>query len=196
MKLNYPIFTIILVVTTNSYCVKNKKNSHKSYKYLQSEPFKERSRLAAQWVKDIDTVVEIGGGQNPISKYTSADQKIIVIDPEIKRKEEHNITHIGKLFENWDGAGEINGKKYAVIILGLELKMQQDGWNKLFDLINNSQKTVIEYSVTFKTAKNQVKDILNNTDKKITETKDFDLSNHNYKDCPIIYPLRTIICLE
>lgn len=166
-----------------------------SASYLTSQPFKARLELAASWMDDCPIIVEIGGGSNPINKYVTG-KRVIVIDPEIKRHDEGSVSHIRKNFENWDDAGELNGKKYAVLLMGLELKMQDGGWHKLFGLIDGSHKAVIEYSVTYKLAKQQVKDIKKNSPKQIIKECDFDFSEKDFSKYKEVFPYRKMICLQ
>lgn len=83
--------------------------------------------------------------------------------------------------------------------MGLALNnMPEHGWKKLFALVEGSEKTVIEYSATFRKGKKQVKNITANTTKEITLAKDFDFSKE--QELPTNYdkftPYRTMFCLE
>ena len=149
--------------------------------HLSLPEFKARQAKAAEWVRDCTTILEIGGGQHPITQFALPAQKVIVIDPAIKRKEEENIYHIPQAFEKWiKVAGSTGpeglGTNYAVILLGLQLVMPDNAWPKLVNLIDNSTKTVIEYSLENADAKKQVKQIQRDTHKRIVQELELDLS--------------------
>ena len=141
--------------------------------YTKSAAFKkERQERVAQMVQSCDTIVEIGGGQTPISGFLSKDKKVIVIDPRIKRKEEDNVTHLSMGFEKWN------------VILGLHLQMPDGAWKKLHELIDRSSITVIEYSAQDKRAKKQFKDIKSScTSKQWAEPEEFEISSQELAKC-------------
>lgn len=203
MHLKKYIITAFYLITLNNHFLeagksfksqKNEKYQAKKFDYLRSKAFSSRFSIAAQWVKDCDIIIEIGGGNNSIDQVIR-DKTVIVIDPAIKRKEEKNLIYFPKNFEYWNNYELFDNKKYAVVILGMDLKLSEIGWKKLFDLINKSEKTVIEYSTTFKDAKKQKKHILNNTNKSITQEKELDFSGSFNKE-QYANPYRKIICLE
>ena len=175
--------------------LKAMEHKKKKHTYLQSKPFKERLEMAATWVTGCDCVIEIGGARNPISNYIKGIP-ITVIDPEIRTSERGLVTHIAKRFEHWQEPESIKTQKYAVVIMGLELYMQDNGWQKLYDLINRSDRTIIEYSVQYKVAKRQVKAIVKSVDKEVTNHHEWDLSAHDFSKFAVVHPLRRMICLE
>ena len=72
---------------------------------------------------------------------------------------------------------DIKKQQYAVVILGLALdNMPTHGWNQLYDLIDGSEKTVIEYSATYRPAKKQFKNIIASITKEKIAEKEFDFS--------------------
>lgn len=145
--------------------------------YLQSPAFKmARQQRVAKMIASCDTIIEIGGAGSPISGFLSPDKKVIVIDPEIRRKEEGSIKHIPIGFEKWDERP--TSTNYAVVILGLELVMPDGAWSKLHDLINGSAMTVIEYSAQNKEARKQFKDIKKSVVKEWLEPEEFEINGH------------------
>ena len=190
MRIKSYCFAYLIVCIYNLFCME-----HQKYDYLKSAPFKERMKIAAAWVQECSPIVEIGGAGNPMSKYLK-NTKVIVIDPEISRKDDEMAVHIRADFEHWKGQAELENTKYAVIIMALDLNMQCRGWNKLCDLIDGSSKTVIEYSSEYKRAKKQLKDIEKNVLKKRTLVEEFDFSDYNFGKYRSVYPYRTMICLE
>ena len=148
-----------------------------NFDYLSSEPFKQRLEKAAEWVNDCPLIIEIGGGHNSIDKYIK-HREVIVIDPELKNRNYGLVTHIGQRFQWWKEDPITQNKAFAVIIMGLQLEGMNGGdWQKLFNLIDRSQKTVIEYSAAFPVAKNQFKNISAAINKTITKEKEFDFSS-------------------
>lgn len=195
MSYRYFAFSMLLVFAGASLLCAPKKNNKSDY--LSSPAFKQRLVEAAKWVADVPTIIEVGGGKNPLDAYVQ-QSKLVVIDPEIKRKEDdERIIHVGKGFEQaWEKEIAFDDQRFAVVIMGLELKMPDHGWNKLYDYIERSEKTVIEWSVQYSLAKTLLKTILKNTTKQITQEKEFDFSQENWADLPEAYPLRKMICLE
>lgn len=174
MELNYNAKTDRAINKT----IKRQKNGSK-YAYLSSNAFQKRHIAAAAWVKNSPLIIEIGGGNNSMASRCTENQKIIVIDPAIQKKETERITYIPAKFENWQGSEDIYSQRYSVVILGLALNNMPDhGWNKLYKLINHSECAVIEYSTTYKNGKQQVKGIIKNTDinKQIINEQDFNFS--------------------
>lgn len=105
---------------------------------------------------DCDTIVEIGGADVPISFFTPTDKKVIVIGSQVKRikgEQNHNITHLTQPFETWDE--KFVSKKFAVIILGIDLKLSDGAWRKLHALIDRSALTIVEYAAQNKESRNQ-----------------------------------------
>src|SRR5438445_13513378 len=73
----------------------------KQFAYLGSKTFQKRHQLAAEWTQDCPLIIEIGGGRNSMSTHLINEQKIIVIDPTIRNKNEDSIVHTAKKFEDW-----------------------------------------------------------------------------------------------
>lgn len=145
--------------------------------YLQSAAFKKaRQQRVAKIVAACDTIIEIGGAGAPLSGFLPSDKKVIVIDPEIKRKEEGNIKHIPIGFEKWDE--QPTSANYAVVILGLELVMPDGAWPKLYELIDRSAMTIIEYSAQNKEARKQFKDIKNSVIKDWRDAEEFEINGY------------------
>jgi len=68
----------------------------------------------------------------------------------------------------------INDRPYVVVIMGLSLqKVSENGWGQLYDLIDNSEKTVIEYSDHFAMAKKQLKAIKKSIKKRVVQQHAF-----------------------
>lgn len=165
------IFYVILFLSSNVYTCQK-------WPYLQSSAFKKaRQERVAQMVAGCDMVVEIGGAGAPMSGFLDKKTQVIVIDPEIKRKEEGNVKHIPIGFEKWDERPI--SKNYAVVILGLQLEMPDGAWQKLHELISGSAITIIEYAAQNKEARKQFKDIKQSTQtKEWQEPEEFEICGH------------------
>ena len=165
----------------------------REWPYLTSEALKTRYAIAAYWLRDHDTVVEIGGYKTPISSFVN-DKQVIVIDPKIEAKNDDRVKHLSIKLQEWDA--DVKSSNYAVVILGMDLHMDEDAWHKLYRLINSSRKTIIEFSSSYKPAREQFEAICRGTSKKITVNVKLDLSANDGSKYPEFYPLRELYCLE
>lgn len=164
------IFFILLFILGNaSACQKWACHTSAAFK-------KARQERVAQMVAACDLIVEIGGAGAPMSGFVAKDKTVIVIDPKIKRKEEANFTHVPKLFEKWEE--QPLSKNYAVVILGLQLKMPDGAWKKLHALIDGSSLTIIEYSAQNKEARKQFKDIQKSVSKDWKDPVEFEINGY------------------
>lgn len=159
------------------------------WKYLWSEAFKSRSVLAAYFLRDCSTIIELGGYKTPISQFVSKDKKVIVIDPRTDPIDLDNTKHLQISFESWHGELE---QPYGVVILGIELHMQNEGWHKLFNLIENSEIAVIEVPIEHCHSVDQFNIILQNTNKKITSKILLDLSGNDFGNLDGSAPPKTL----
>jgi hypothetical protein len=183
------------VKKNKSYQAKTYKNNLE-YPYLDAKIFQERHKAAAELIKDCPIIVEVGGGRNSMACHVGPTQKVIVIDPTIKKRDDERIICVPKKFEEWQGLRDLQEQRYAVVILGLALKMPDHGWNKFFEMINGSELTIIEYSTTYRDAKQQIKAILKNVNKTVISERIFDFSQEEeLKDYDKVNPYRKMICL-
>jgi hypothetical protein len=172
------LFSFTIFTTIPMLCMQNYDQN-----YLNSKPFKQRLEKAAEWInedKNIELIIDIGGGHNSIANYVTGP-KIIVVDPTLnKSREIGSIEYVKKEYQFWkkDQNKAIQNKNFAVIIMGLQLDhMQGNDWQDIFKLINSSQKTIVEYSTTFSIAKKQFAMIAAGINKKITKSEEFDFYN-------------------
>lgn len=146
------------------------------WNYLITEPFRIRYAVAAYLLRSCDEIIEIGGYKTPMSDFVQ-NKRVTVIDPLVTPKTTEYATNLAIPFQNW--RGKPSAKNYGVALLGLELHMPDYTWPKLFDLINKSQKTVIEVS-NFEFCQKQFKMITQNVSKKISIIIDLDLSENDF----------------
>lgn len=114
------------------------------FKYLTTEAFKTRSALAAYLLRDCEEIIEIGSYKTPISDFLQHKNiKVIAIDPRTPPQHTENIECLPILFQDWQE--NITHANYGVLLLGLDLHMPDEGWQKLYQLINKSKKTLVEF---------------------------------------------------
>jgi hypothetical protein len=148
------------------------------WKYLWSEPFQSRCVLAANWLKDCPTIVEIGGYKTPISQFVSQDKIVYALDPRTEESHVGNFHHLNIPFQDWNQKPE---GVYGVVILGIELHLEERDWQKVYDLIESAQIVVIEVPLEHCHSVNQFARILENTKKKIACRVTLDLSDNDYE---------------
>lgn len=168
--------------------------AHREWPYLTSEALKSRYAIAAYLLRGSPMIIEIGGYKTPISDFI-LDTKVIVIDPKIIPKKEKKVLHVSLKLQDWDDR-EINAKPFDLIILGMDLHLDDQGWKKLYKLINLSRKTILEFSMSYKPALEQFKKICENITKKPTLTIKLDLSENDQSGYPEFYPFRKMVCFE
>ncbi|MFZ0566286.1 MAG: hypothetical protein WAM28_08900 [Chlamydiales bacterium] len=197
MQIKLLLFLCSCVITSILLAVSDNNEdwiTKREWPYLTSEALKTRYAITAYLLRDSDTIVEIGGYKTPISDFVT-DKTVIVIDPKMKAKNNSQVFHLPIKFQDWEEE-QLKNSDYAVVILGLDLHMDNDAWQKLFKLINASRKTVIEFSTSYKPARKQFQYICENINKKPTLTMKLDLSNTDSSKYPEYYPFREIYCLE
>jgi hypothetical protein len=179
---HFLLLTALLITLPIISMQKHNKNDY-NQDYLNSKPFKQRLETAAKWInedKNIELIIDIGGGHNSIANYVTG-LNIIVVDPTLnKSREIGSVEYVKREYQFWkkDQDAITRNKNFAVVIMGLQLdRMQGNDWQDLFKLINDSQKTIVEYSTSFSTAKSQFTMIAAGINKKITNREVFDFSS-------------------
>lgn len=166
----------------------------REWPYLTSEALKTRYALTAYLLRDSQVLVEVGGYKTPISGFVD-NKTVIVIDPKIEAMSEPQKIHLPIKLQDWNEQ-EIQGVDYSLVILGMDLHLDDSGWEKLFNLINNSKKTIIEFSSSYKPARKQFTHILDHVTKNSTLVVKLDLSDNDGSSYPEFYPYREIYSLE
>ena len=160
------------------------------WEYLWSKPFKARYAVAAYYLKDCDEIIEIGGYRTPIDQFVHKSKKVIVIDPLIESKTFGNVKHYGCTLKDFPKV--FPKSKYGVVILGLLLHdMDKETTTYLYNLIQNSQVTVIGIPSSYPASVKQFKEILQHSHKKVTTTIGFDFSENTYPSSKNSWPPRT-----
>jgi hypothetical protein len=130
------------------------------WRYLRSEAFSVRNVLAAHFVRDCPTVIEIGGWETPIDRYlTGAHDAVVVVDPLIRdaTRDGHGGTvhHVRARFQDleWHVSRE---REYGLVILGLDLEgLTAEDESELFGLIDGAKAVVIEFPTSWEPSREQ-----------------------------------------
>lgn len=111
------------------------------WNYLYSPPFLVRQVIAAHYLNNLKTIIELGGWKSPISGFLSHDyQQIINIDPLIENYKEERLFHSKKDYREFDFL-PYTKEPYGLVCLGFELPCSL----KLINLCNKADRLVIEY---------------------------------------------------
>jgi len=131
------------------------------FSYLLTEQFQTRYAITAFLLRDCEQIVEIGGYRTPISGFIK-DKTVHVVGPKVMYSTSPSAFHHHMTFQNWK-VPELNN--YGLALLGLDI--HGSDWQKLYDLIDRSTRTVIEVPVNYNSSMEQLEDILENVEKKI-----------------------------
>ena len=166
--------------------------------YLESETYKSRYALAAHFLKKCSTIIEIGGHKSTIDKFIADKSKrIIVCDPLIKPLERNNLHYVKSRFQDIDFSEYTD---FGLCFMGLENIYN----NKMRDLVEKSNRVVIEHATNYPAGKSMATNITNNTAKKIIIDIDLDFRGSTLQDVTpekqyknsLPWPDRKILVLE
>ena len=160
----------------------------KEWKYLWTEPFKARYAVAAYFLKDCPFILEIGGYKTPISDFV-CNKTVHVVDPRTDKKHEGNIHHFPIMLKEYPHTPP---QPYGLVILGLELHLYEEEWQRIFDLVRNAATVVIETPIEHPTSVDQFNKILQNTNRPIKHTIKLDLSQNDFSDLEDTAPPKCI----
>jgi len=115
--------------------------------YLETEVFQSRYAIAAHFLKDYDQVIELGGyNKCSIDRFMSPDKRIVVISPTVEGYWKDRVHRVkGKYPENdpiKDGIIEFR-LGYGVVVLGLEMHLDDKGWDKFLHLLKGAKRVVL-----------------------------------------------------
>lgn len=146
-------FLILLVLfCTNLFSVE--------WKYLESDAFKSRYVLAADFMKDMDLVVEIGGYKTPIVDFLQDDVAAISIDPLSQQRTFGNKRVVSKFYIDNSFLPKVND--YGVVLIGMHLEaLSEEVWSNLLDLIAGAKKVIISYPICWDPSRIQHERICN-----------------------------------
>ena len=170
----------------------------KDWKYLESKAFAARYVLAAHFVANCRSVIEIGGSKTPIDLFlTGEHDSVVVLDPLIResRRSELNgkpcaVSHVRARFQDVDWNVPPNAD-YGMIMMGLEIQgLEPHHYQKLFQLINGAKVTVIEFPPSWQPSRQQFEMIKSNTKSGVTLQMLLNLENNDYGDLTNSWPPR------
>lgn len=161
----------------------------REWKYLYSEAFKMRYILAADFMKDMDLVVEVGGYKTPIIDFLPENICGICIDPRSEPMESGNKKILSEYFSE-KHCYDVEGK-LGVVLIGMDLNMNPSDWNSLMELIKRSKKLVIGYPNCWSPSKTQHNKILKRVKGlKLTKKVLLDFSGNDFGDLKDSWPPR------
>jgi len=159
------------------------------WKYLYSGVFKIRYVIAAHYLRDCETIVEIGGYRTPIDEFLTHDfSSVTVIDPLIVPMTSKRVSHLACDYREVDYSF-LRGKPYGVAILGMEIPLSET----LFELVRRARTVVIEFTEdpTWTHPRELYDELRKNTNLVQVATIALDLSGNHFGDLTDSWPPRT-----
>jgi hypothetical protein len=114
----------------------------KTWEYLTTEPFKLRQKSILHFLTDIDTIIEIGPGQVPMSEFVT-EKTVVLVEPNFTYgpQSTNQVIHIHK--DCRDITTELDAYvtgRYAFIIFGIDYVLTP----KLQEIAGNAHVCIIE----------------------------------------------------
>jgi Methyltransferase domain len=166
--------------------------------YLESPAFGVRGVIAASFLRDCSTVVELGGGKATIDQFlTGSHASVIVVDPLLPDRTLDTLNgspcaveHVRARFQDLDwvvtGAGS-----YGIVMLGLELQgLVDDDCIMLWQLIGGARVTVAEFATSWHVSREQFAAIRQRTHTREIFTCKLDLQGNELGDLSHSWPPR------
>lgn len=172
--------------------------SQKAWKYLESKAFATRYVIAAHFLAQCRSVIEIGGSKTPIDLFlTGQHDSVVVLDPLIRESRLTTlngnpcaISHVRARFQDVDW-NVPPAADYGMIMMGLEIQgLEQHHYEKLFQLINGAKVTVIEFPPSWEPSRQQFEMIKSRTNTRVTQQMLLNLENNDYGDLTNSWPPR------
>jgi len=172
--------------------------SEKSWAYLESPSFSVRSVIAASFLKECSTVVELGAGKATIDQFLSGPHaSVIVVDPLLTENTRDTlngyaceIEHVRARFQDVDWLATGTGT-YGLVMLGMELQEMSDGDRAtLYQLIDGAGVTVIEFPTSWHVSQEQFAAIRQRTRTREVFTCKLDLDGNEFGDLSNSWPPR------
>jgi hypothetical protein len=179
----------------------------KDWNYLESEAFATRYVIAAHFVESCRSVIEIGGSKTPIDLFlTGQHDSVIVVDPFVREgvravlnHQPCAVSHVRARFQDVDWHVP-DGADYGMVMMGLEIQgLEPEHYETLFQLINRSKITVVEFPPSWDPSLRQFEMIQANTNTKVTVQMKLDFEGNDFGDLTNSWPPRcerTIYVLE
>jgi Glycosyltransferase like family 2 len=167
------------------------------WRYLRSEAFCTRQALAAHFVRDCPTVVELGAWHTPIDRYlTGPHTSVLVVDPFIRDSERTDpnggrcrVRHVRARFQDLSWR-IVRPQEYGLVILGLDFDLSEADEPLLFELVDGARVTVIEFAASWELARRQYARIRASTHVKEILRLGLDLGGNDLGDLANSWPPR------
>lgn len=141
------------------------------WEYLISDEFEIRKVITAHYLKDCDTIIDVGAYKKKIDIKHNAT--IHTIDP----LETISGAFHGTFSEWLDSSPYIHGK-IGIALLGFDFESNIKEINSLFSFIKRCDTIILECAILYKESLNQVQDLINHIH------DDFNIVSTLYLDLP------------
>lgn len=162
-----------------------------NWSYLKSEALQTRYKLAASYVQGFEYIVEIGGYLTPITNFIDPAKyrKILSIDPLGEQSSRDNVLHLRVKYQDIDIFQYVEPKKYALIILGLDLEIEES----LISIVKSSARFIVEYPIDLEWQRSheEMLEIINRCNLSLEVSVDIDCSGNDFGNLENSYPPRT-----
>ena len=163
--------------------------SYPDMNYLLTEGAMSRYVLAAHYVRDCHSVVEIGGFKTPITRFlTRVPAHVLVVDPLIQpytattlNGEPCQVEHRAAAFQS--ESFDVRAGTYGMVLLGASMKhfsdeptQRRQEWVKLIGLLRNARVAVLEFAVEWGLGRNNVESLVDGASMDLRVQLDIDLS--------------------
>lgn len=156
-----------------------------NWKYLSSPSFSFRHVLAAHYLKEFNTIIEIGSLHQPIHRYLTHDfKKCLCIDPLIEPFWDEKIEHINCDYREFNFDPYFG--RFALVLMGLDLPVDE----KLFTLINAADRVVIDLAADYPQAQVLFNLICDFSIQEVTFQMRCDVSGNEFGDMSNSYSVR------
>lgn len=171
--------------------------------HLEGPASQVRQALAAHYLRDFSTIVEIGGFLNPISDHLVHDPTAVwVVDPKIAPQESDRlkgrrcaVRHIRAKYQAVDFAGV--ARPYALVMLGYSMKAygSKEALDPvLISLVDHADRVVLEWAQALKRATAQIPALLSRPGLRQSVRMDYRLQDGVIEHSP--YADRTLVVLD
>lgn len=163
--------------------------SYPDMNYLLTEGAMSRYVLAAHYVRDCQSVIEIGGFKTPITRFlTRVPEQVLVVDPLIQpytathlNGQPCQVEHRAAAFQS--ESFHVRAGTYGMVLLGASMKHFSDEpkqrrreWDKLIGLLHNARVAVLEFALEWGLGRSNVEGLVDGADMDLRVQLDIDLS--------------------
>ena len=165
------------------------------WRYLESEALKTRYVLAAHYLRDCDTILEVGGYKTPITGFLTGDHNsVVVVDPLVApSKPASTWRHVQALIEHHDVVGQPEG------FLWLGMDASKRALRKIRPILLGCKVIVIEFPPRHMASVLAFRELLKRDEFEVTLKVRLDLSDNDFGDLTDSYephPVRELYVLR